>query len=200
VVVGLLPLATSAVAALRTGARPPAMFWWAAAAGAAVVLAFTLQQSDFRPGPADGYLLGALLACSAGYAEGGRLARRMPGWQVIAWGVLAALPVNTLICALALPAGQIHLTVQAVSGLGYVAVVSQFGGFVLWYQGMAAIGVLRASQLQLAQPLLTLCWAVLVLGERLPPAAPVAALAVIACIAATQHATSSPPAVTRSRR
>ncbi|GAA2251487.1 MULTISPECIES: DMT family transporter [Kitasatospora] len=187
VVIGMLPLATATLSALRTGARPPRMFWWAATAGAAAVLVFALQQSAGRPGLADGYLLGALLLCAAGYAEGGRLARRMPGWQVIAWGVVAALPATALTCVLALPFEPAHPTVHGLAGLAYLAVVSQFGGLVAWYRGMAAIGVPRASQLQLAQPLLTLGWAVLVLGERLPPAAPVTALAVIACIAATQR-------------
>ncbi|MDH6141952.1 drug/metabolite transporter (DMT)-like permease [Kitasatospora sp. GP30] len=187
VVIGMLPLATAALSALRTGARAPRMFWWAALAGAVVVLAFTLQQSAGRPSLADGYLFAALLVCAAGYAEGGRLAQRMPGWQVVAWGVLAALPATALTCVLALPAEPVHLTPHSMVGLGYLAAVSQFGGFVAWYGGMAAIGVLRASQLQLAQPLLTLCWAVLVLGERLPAAVPVTALAVVACIAATQR-------------
>ncbi|WP_354637952.1 DMT family transporter [Kitasatospora camelliae] len=187
VVIGLLPLATAAHAALRNGARPPRTFWAAALAGAAVVLAFTLQQSAGRPGLADAYLLGGLVVCAAGYAEGGRLARRMPGWQVIAWSVVAALPVTVLTCALALPLEPVRPTAQSLVGLLYIAAVSQFGAFVLWYRGMAAIGVPRASQLQLAQPLLTLGWAVLVLGERLPPAAPVAALAVVACIALTQR-------------
>jgi drug/metabolite transporter (DMT)-like permease len=187
VVIGMLPLATAALSALRTGARPPRTFWWAALTGAAVVLGFTLQQSAGRPGLSDGYLFAALLLCAAGYAEGGRLARRMPGWQVIAWGVVAALPATTLTCALALPTEPVHLTVHGVVGLGYLAAASQFGGLVAWYRGMAAIGVLRASQLQLAQPLLTLCWAVLILGEHLPAAVPVTALAVIACIAVTQR-------------
>ena len=40
---------------------------------------------------------------------------------------------------------------------------------------MAAIGIPKASQLQLAQPLLTLVWSVLLLGEQLPPAAPLTA-------------------------
>jgi hypothetical protein len=62
------------------------------------------------------------------------------------------------------------------------------GGFVVRYRGLAQLGVPRASQLQLAQPLLTLAWSVLILGEHLPPAAPVAAVAVIACIVVTQHA------------
>jgi drug/metabolite transporter (DMT)-like permease len=72
----------------------------------------------------------------------------------------------------------------------YVALVSQFGGFVVWYRGMAAIGVARASQLQLAQPLATLAWSVLLMGEHLSPVTPFAALAVLLCIAATQRARS----------
>jgi drug/metabolite transporter (DMT)-like permease len=55
---------------------------------------------------------------------------------------------------------------------------------------MAAIGVLKASQLQLAQPLLTLVWSVLLLGEHLSPLAPLTAAAVLACIAVTQRARS----------
>ncbi|GAA1233401.1 DMT family transporter [Kitasatospora nipponensis] len=188
VVIGVLPLATAVASALRTGARPTRTFWCAALAGAAAVLGFTLQQSHGSLSLADLYLFGALLVCAAGYAEGGRLAREMPGWQVIAWGVLAALPVTALTAGLALATEPVRLTAHAVGGLAYLGLVSQFGGFVLWYRGMAAIGVPKASQLQLAQPLLTLLWAVLVLAERPSPAAPVTALAVLTCIAVTQRA------------
>ncbi|WP_033212415.1 DMT family transporter [Kitasatospora phosalacinea] len=189
VVIGLLPLATAAVGALRAKSRPPRAFWLAATAGAAVVLAFTVQQSGGAGlTAADLYLFGALLLCAFGYAEGGRLARDLPGWQVIGWGVVAALPVNALTGALALTAEPVHWNWHGVTGLAYLAAVSQFGGFVVWYRGMAAIGVPRASQLQLAQPLLTLCWAVLLLAEALPGAAVPTALAVVACIAATQRA------------
>jgi drug/metabolite transporter (DMT)-like permease len=112
----------------------------------------------------------------------------MPGWQVIAWAVVAALPVTALTCALAVPAEPVRWTLHGVAGLAYLAAVSQFGGFVVWYRGLASLGVPRASQLQLAQPLLTLAWSVLILGERMSPAAPVAAVAVIGCIAVTQRA------------
>jgi hypothetical protein len=37
-------------------------------------------------------------------------------------------------------------------GAGVTAAVSQFGGFFVWYRGLAALAVPRASQLQLAQP------------------------------------------------
>lgn len=125
--------------------------------------------------------------CAAGYAQGGRLAAHMPGRQVIAWGLVVALPVSALVTVCALPVEPVRPTAEALVGLAYVAAVSQFGGFVVWYRGMAVIGVPRASQLQLAQPLLTLGWAVALLGEDLPPLAPATALVVLACIAATQR-------------
>ncbi|WP_051709221.1 DMT family transporter [Streptomyces sp. NRRL S-350] len=190
VVIGVLPLATAVVSALRTGRRPSRAFWAAASAGAAAVLAFTLLQSHGRPTVADLYLFVGVLVCAAGYAEGGRLSRDLPGARVIAWAVLAALPVMVLTTAFGLAAEPVRLGAKALVGLGYIAAVSQFGGFVLWYRGMAGIGVPRASQLQLAQPLLTLVWSVLLLGEDLPAAAPVTAVVVLTCIAVTQRARS----------
>ena len=188
VVIGALPMATAAFAALRTGHRPSRLFWAAATAGAVIIVGFTLTQDHGRPTVADLYLFAALLICAAGYAEGGGLARRMPGWQVIAWAIVLAAPVNLALAAVALPREPVHLTAHALLGLAYIAAISQFGGFVLWYRGMGLIGVARASQLQLAQPLLTLVWAVLLLGEHLTLAVPLTAVAVLTCIAITQRA------------
>ncbi|WP_413756396.1 DMT family transporter [Streptomyces sp. MMBL 11-3] len=188
VVVGLLPLTTALLSALRTGTRPSRTFWAAASAGAAVVIAFTVQQSGGALSRADAYLFGALLVCAAGYTEGGRLARVMPGWQVIGWALVLCLPLTVPAAALALSHEPVEPTAHGVIGLLWVAAGSQFLGLVVWYRGMAAIGVPRASQLQLAQPLLTLVWSVLLLGEHLTPAAPLAAAAVLVCIAVTQRA------------
>lgn len=190
VVIGLLPLATAAGSALRTGSRPSRAFWIAALAGAAAVLAFAVQQSGGAPNLGDLYLFGALLVCAAGYTEGGRLARHMPGWHVIGWALLLALPVTVPGAVWALAAEPLHVTGRAVAGLLWLAAGSTFAGMVVWYRGMAVIGVSRASQIQLAQPLLTLVWSVVLLGEHLPPAAPLTALAVLACIVVTQRARS----------
>ncbi|MEU2792215.1 DMT family transporter [Streptomyces sp. NPDC007100] len=188
VVVGLLPLTTAVFSAVRTGARPSKAFWAAALAGAAVVIGFTVQQSGGALSTGDLYLFAALLVCAAGYTEGGRLARHLPGWQVIGWALVLALPVTVPGAALALLAEPPHLTGHAVAGLLWLSFGSQFLGLVVWYRGMALIGVSKASQLQLAQPLMTLVWSVLLLGEQLPLAAPVAAVAVLVCIAVTQRA------------
>ncbi|MEU6930004.1 DMT family transporter [Streptomyces sp. 2RAF24] len=190
VVVGLLPLTTATFAAIRTGRRPSRTFWGAAVAGAVVVLGFTLQQSGGALSQGDLYLFGALLVCAAGYTEGGRLARLMPGWHVIGWALVLCLPLTAVGSAVALSYEPVHLTAHGIAGLVWVAAGSTFFGLYVWYRGMAAIGIPRASQLQLAQPLLTLFWSVTVLGERLSPAAPVAAGAVLVCIAVTQRAKS----------
>lgn len=187
VVVGLLPLTTAAVSALRTGVRPSRRFWTAALAGAAAVVAFTVTQSGGALTRADVCLFGALLVCAAGYTEGGRLARVMPGWQVIGWALVLCLPLSALGTALALGHEPVRLTAHGIAGVLWVAVGSQFLGLLLWYRGMAAVGIPRASQLQLAQPLLTLVWSALLLGEHVPAAAPLTALAVLVCIAVTQR-------------
>lgn len=187
VVVGLLPLTTASLSALRTGARPSRTFWIAAVAGAVVVLGFTLAQSGGSFSAGDGYLFAALLVCAAGYTEGGRLARLMPGWQVVGWALVLCLPLSLAGSALGLAYEPVHLTAQGLAGLVWAAAGSTFLGLYVWYRGMAEIGAPRASQLQLAQPLLTLVWSVALLGEHLTPAAPVAACAVLVCIAVTQR-------------
>ncbi|MDQ1020899.1 DMT family transporter [Streptomyces afghaniensis] len=188
VVVGLLPLTTALLSALRVGTRPSRTFWAAALAGAAAVLAFTVQQSGGALSRADLYLFAALLVCAAGYTEGGRLARVMPGWHVIGWALVLCLPLTVPGAAFALAQEPVRLTAHSVTGLLWVAAGSQFLGLVVWYRGMAAVGIPKASQLQLAQPLLTLVWSVLLLGEHLPVAAPLTAVAVLVCIAVTQRA------------
>ncbi|WP_372406479.1 DMT family transporter [Streptomyces luteireticuli] len=188
-VVGLLPVTTAAYAAVRAGTRHSKAFWGAALTGAAVVVAFAVQQSGGRPGTGDLYLFAALLICAAGYAEGGMLARELPGWQVIGWALVLSLPLTLAGAAVALAVEPVHLTGRATAGLLWLG-VSQFVGLWVWYRAMALTGVARAGQLQLAQPLLTLVWSVTLLGERLAPAAPLAAVAVLVCIAVTQRAGS----------
>ncbi len=187
VVVGLLPLTTAALSALRTGARPSRRFWAAAGAGAAVVLGFTAAQSGGSLSAGDAYLFAALLVCAAGYTEGGRLARMLPGWQVVGWALVLCLPLSLAGAALGLAYEPVHLTGHGLAGLVWAAAGSTFLGLYVWYRGMAEIGAPRASQLQLAQPLLTLVWSVALLGEHLSPAVPAAACAVLLCIAVTQR-------------
>ena len=187
VVVGLLPIATASASAVMTRKRLPGMFWGAAGVGAAAVVVFTLTQHHGSVSIADLYLVAALLVCALGYAEGGRLAGHLPGWHVIAWAVVLALPISLAITLIAVPHERFAPTLSSLVGLAYIAGISQLGGFVVWYRGMGIIGVAKASQLQLAQPLLTLVWSVLLMNEHLPLTAPITAVVVLLCIVVTQR-------------
>ncbi|HET6547955.1 MAG TPA: DMT family transporter [Solirubrobacter sp.] len=186
VIVGLLPAATAAWAVARAGERPPRAFWVAATAGLAAVLAFAATQGVEGIATADVLVLIAVALGGLGYAEGGALSRRYGGAQVICWALVFAAPVLIVPVALAARHG-VHADATAWLGFAYVAVVSMFLGFFAWYHGLALGGVARIGQTQLAQPVLTLIWAALILGERVTAAMVAAALAVLACVVATQR-------------
>jgi drug/metabolite transporter (DMT)-like permease len=66
----------------------------------------------------------------------------------------------------------------------YLGVVSMFLGFFAWYRGLAIGPIAQVSQVQLIQPVLTLCWAGLLLGEALTWTTMIGGLAVILCAGA----------------
>lgn len=188
VVTALLPVITASVAVVRAGERPSLLFWLASVAGAAAVIVYVAHQGLGELKLGDALLLVALLVAGLGYAEGGRLAREMPGWQVVSWGLLLALPISLPV---AVVAGVLHPPqpdAAALAGMAYVSVVSVFLGFFAWYRGLAAAGIARASQLQLAQPFITLGVAAWLLAERPGIDAYITAVVVIVCVAATQRA------------
>jgi drug/metabolite transporter (DMT)-like permease len=188
VVTGLLPAATAAVATWRAGERPGRLFWAASLTGAAAVVVFAISSGTGGVQTADLLLLLALLLGAVGYAEGGRLAREMPGWRVICWVVVFALPVSVPLTVVAGIVSPPHPDVASVAAFLYVASVTMFLGFFAWYSGLARAGIARASQLQLAQPFLTIAISALVLGERPGPATYVAGAVVLACVLVAQRA------------
>lgn len=183
VLTGLLPIATAVGAVVLAGERPSLAFWLASLAGLGAVLLFAASMGGGAPQLADLLLLAAVAAAGLGYAEGGRLARGLGGWQVICWALLfsapfVAVPVGLRLAAVGLSAGP-----GAWLSFAYVSVVSMFLGFFAWYRGLAIGGIARVGQLQLAQPVLTLLWSVLLLGEQVSLPTILAALAVIGTVA-----------------
>ena len=181
VVIAVLPAATAVTAVLRTGERPPTTFWVTAAIGAAATVGFAAVQGGGAGGlhHADLLLLGAVAAAAIGYAEGGLLARELGSWQTISWALLLASPVMlalTLASAVSTPPAA---TAGQWAAFGYLAVVSTFLGFFAWYRGLGIGPMTRVSQVQLVQPVLTITWAALLLGEPLTATTAVGGLLVI---------------------
>lgn len=199
VLVGLLPATTAVLGVLRTGERPSTAFWCACAAGALTVIAFAVVRGAGLPTADDGITVLAVLAAAAGYVEGARLAPQLGSDQVICWALLLSLPLAVPVLVVDLVRTTPTAGVAAWSCFAYTAVVSMFLGFFAWYRGLALGGVAKVSQVQLAQPLLTVAASVVLFGQRLEPAVVVAALAVLTCVAAAQRArvTAGPTGRTR---
>jgi drug/metabolite transporter (DMT)-like permease len=187
VVTGLLPAITAAMAVLRAGERPSRGFWISCALGLLAVLVFAVTRGAGQLHGPDVYMLLAVLLCGWGYAEGAVAARTTGGWQVMAWGLLLAWPflapfVITRVVERGISAGP-----AALAAFAYVSLVSGFLGMVAWYRGLSLGGIARIGQLQLAQPVLTLLWAALLLGEHITLGMATASFAVLASVALTQR-------------
>ncbi|HET9781780.1 MAG TPA: DMT family transporter [Candidatus Dormibacteraeota bacterium] len=198
VVIGILPMLTAVFGTLRTAARPRPLFWLATVAGTGVVITYAASGSRSGSiGIGDVYLFCALVCAAAAYAEGGRLARTMPGGQVIAWGLVAALPISVPLTAIALHNSPFEPTAASLAAVAYMAVFSVFVGMVLWYRAMGLVGVPRVSPIQLGQPLLSVVWSWLLIGEPLRAETIGAAVLVLVCVATAQKAriSQSRPAI-----
>ena len=171
---------------LRAGERPGWVFWLAALAGVAVVTGFAVDQAGGSLSLADGLLLVSVAVCGIGYAEGGAVSRELGAIETISWALVLSLPVTIPVALLTVPAST--PSAAAVFGFVYVGAFSMFLGFVAWYAGLARGGVARIGQLQLFQPLLTVGWSALVLGEAVGWTILAAGAGVIASVAVSQRA------------
>ena len=192
VVIAIIPLATAMASVWRNRERPSLRVWLASSAGSAIILGFTLCAGGGARQSGDLLLLVGVAMAAIGYAEGGRLARELGGWQVISWALLLAAPVAA---APALYSATQHgLAASAAAWLGfcYVGLISQFTAFIAWYSGMAIGGVARVGQLQLLQPFCTISASALMLGEPLQPLLLLAAALVVCCVALGRRAALRP--------
>jgi drug/metabolite transporter (DMT)-like permease len=133
---------------------------------------------------ADLLLLGAVVAAAIGYAEGGLLARELGAWQTVSWALMLASPLMVVLTVLSMTQQPPSATPVQWAAFAYLGVVSMFLGFFAWYRGLAVGPMSQVSQIQLIQPVLSICWAGLLLGEALTWMTIMGGLAVILCAGA----------------
>lgn len=182
VFIGLLPLSTAIFGTLRGGDRPKPAFWLFSIIGAAAVAGFALRASTDRSIAADMLMSLAIVVCGLGYAEGGRLARRLGGWQVISWALLISAPIMLTLAIASRPVNWAAIGLPAWLGLAYVSIFSALVGFIFWYRGLALGGIARVGQIQLLQPFMGLALAGFVLGEPVPWSMFAVTAIVVACV------------------
>jgi drug/metabolite transporter (DMT)-like permease len=198
VVLGVLPIATALVAVLITHERPRPLFWIASVAGAALVIAFALRQGGGALSTGDLLLFAAVAVSAIGYAFSGRLTAEMPGWEVISWVLVMALPISLPSAALTLPGDLTHIALKPWLAVLYVAIFPQWVGFFAWNAGMAMGGIARVSQVQLLQPFITFALAALFNGETITLQILLFASAVVATVAISTRTRGRQPLKDRS--
>jgi len=187
VFLGVMPLCTAAFAVLRGGERPRRPFWLFSVSGALCVAGYAGSSGVAASLTGDLLMLGAVVVCGLGYAEGARLSRTLGGWQVISWALVLSLPVMLPLALLDQPASFQAIHLSAWLGLVYVSLFSMLIGFMFWYRGLALGGIAAVGQLQLCQPFMAFALAALVLHEAVSGAMLAVTLAAVVCIAAARR-------------
>ena len=168
---------------------------------AALVIMFALRQGGGALAVGDLFLFASVAVAAIGYAFSGRLTSQMPGWEVISWVLVIALPLSIPAAALTMPADISHIAVRPWLGLLYVALFSQWIGFFAWNAGLAIGGIARVSQIQLLQPFVTFALAAFFNAETITPQILLFAAAVVVTVAVSTRtrAKATPPLPQRGR-
>jgi drug/metabolite transporter (DMT)-like permease len=111
---------------------------------------------------------------------------------VISWTLVFSLPILLVVVGVMIwlngfPIGP----VTAWWSFAYLAAFSMYLGFFPWYAGLAMGGVARVGQVQLVQPVFSLVWAWLLIGEHISLGTALAGTLVIASAALARWTSSA---------
>ena len=171
-ILALIPLVTGLLSSIvdRTW---PKWIWWAgssvALAGTAILILSRESSVDNAASIAgDLVIFLGVIACSVGYITGARITPAIGTWATTFWGIVFA--ALSLLPVMAFLAGRTAwASIGVTSGLAmlYLAFFGTIGGYAAWYWALGHGGITRISSWQLAQPVITLTLATLILGELL---------------------------------
>jgi len=195
-IVAIGPILTAVTALFYGHARPRNAFWIAAAIGTVGAIAFAITRSGHgvfsSGGSIWGYVLmgvAMFLSSNANIAGATLVKRGYKAFYVIMWAIVISIPVLLPITIIDLIAHPIIAMppVSAWIGFAWVSLFSIFMGHYFWNSALATIGVVKASQLQLIQPIFTMFFALWILGEPINPLTLVAAAVIIGSVAISQR-------------
>lgn len=184
--IGILPVSTAVFGIIRGGERPKPIFWIFSIVGSLLVIGYAMAQGATASPVGSMLMLGAVILCGLGYAEGAKVTKFLGGWQVISWALALSFPVMLPLAFIYMPSSFEGVSSEAWIGLSYVSLFSMFIGFIFWYRGLAQGGTATVGQLQLLQPFFGLALASLLLHENVNTGMIFITVAIILCVAGTK--------------
>jgi drug/metabolite transporter (DMT)-like permease len=172
-IMAMIPVFTGLIAAAFERRRPQ-VAWWI---GVIVAIAGTAALVSYRGGGLDGagatlagdlIILSGVAICALGYVAGGRLSPVLGTWSTTFWGL--AIATTVLVPSFLWRAGETDWAAVSAPGwaaIAYLTIGSSLLGYALWFWSLGRGGIARIGALQFTQPVLTLAFAVPILGERL---------------------------------
>jgi len=193
VLIALSPVAGVIGAILIFKTKMPSnKYWIGALAGTLFGMLFSISRSnELGGGEFWGYLIMAVAVVigAIGNTSAGALTARYKAFYVISWAIVISIPIM-------LPLTVIELVVhpitempssQAWFGFLFVSLYSIFLGHYFWANALNTIGIAKASQLQLIQPIITAILAIFILQESVSLITWIAAVAIVVSVAWTQR-------------
>jgi drug/metabolite transporter (DMT)-like permease len=133
-------------------------------------------------------ILAGTLVCASGYVAGGRLSSILGTRATTLWGLAAALCV--LVPAFLLRAPRTDWASVGAAGwtaIAYLTLVSSLLGYAAWFWALGRGGIARVGSWQLAQPVLTVALAAVLLGEPVTRPLVLSAAVILAGTAVAQR-------------
>jgi drug/metabolite transporter (DMT)-like permease len=173
-ILAVLPVMTGLMTFAMERRRPSARWWLGvavAAAGTAALVGLRLgfHAEGERPLLGDLIILFGCTTCSLGYVAGGRLGQLgYSAWSATFWGIAIAGLVMLPIAVWRAPeVAWAAVSAEAWISVGYLVLVASILGYVAWYWALSAGGIGRIGVLQFGQPVSSLIFAALILGEAM---------------------------------
>ena len=192
-IMAMIPVFTGLIAAGAERNWPRAGWWLGMVI--AVIGAFVLV--FYRSGGAlldsasvtgDLIILSGAAICGLGYVAGGKLTPMIGTWSTTFWGLAIACLV--LIPTFAILAPRTDWSAVGAGGwaaIAYLTFMSSLLGYAGWFWALGHGGITRIASWQLAQPVITLALAAMVLGEVLTWPLLLAAATILAGTAIAQR-------------
>lgn len=168
VILACLPIMTAVFGAILGNERPSLYFWILSCIGVLLVIGYSLlNTSPEQFGLGDIMLFIASACAGLGYAQGGLLAKELPGWEVICWALLLSFPALLIFLVFNFnPENFSSLDYPQWLAILYLGLINSLFGFFIWYKALALGGVVKVSQTQLLQPFFTYFFSIIIFGEN----------------------------------